>query len=950
MAYVLNPNIEPFRKGQSFSSWIKRLGFHFRVNKVNDDQKKDQMFLLGGDYLFSMADKLYPTEEMLDEVSYEILIQKLKEKLDKTDSILLQRYNFSMQVQQPGETASDFIISLKVLAEHCEFGDQKNRLIVDRILVGLIDNSLKHRLLTEYSSKLTLAHVENIIASWEMADIHTKTLKNNDNIDLVASIDNRYSFHDGRQLPERVMTKRSHGFCRAVNSHFDFRSAKDRHHAATSKFLQARRRCPPSGTIHKRRRMDDTRWTMDQPICDYCGRRGHLRRKCYKLQDDLCEEEVNYIPETFTDDADGLSEEVDRLMTIDCGSDGSDSVELECMHVSSFEKSDPCLLNVSIEDNPVQMEVDSGSSVTVMDKNSFNSKFDIPLLKSSKQLVVVNGSRLKVSGEVEVKVEHNNKIAKLNLLVIDCDYQFIPLLGRPWLDEFCPNWRIFFGDLMPVNNILKNQSKTLIADTNPNFSDIVVKISTKTVKHFESDLILTREVPVFKHFYDVPFYFREIIFKCDNRFDTKKSIITINTRPQATADILDNVNKPIISTSNLLNAVLASNNSVALMGNADVCLRFRSKVSLPTIYGRELQKSSMFENNSPVILLDMAKQTKRNTFLLKLLNLLHHGWYADIEQFGVACGLCASLAILPNLNINKRKPSKTPFNEKHTIDFRFKYSAFLLLVRSFSKWGEVNDIIKPSSKIVDFLRLPDLLSDDGISFNSHSIRTCIQTQIIKNSPYNPAENGQKNRLVETVKHLLEKFFLILGTNKLSIEIQITLLFIGCTINCGTLEVYFPSIEVFVCKLGMLILVSNQINYKLHIHEKCKVTSFLKGFSKNSLQIVVGNRAQVIAYPNQIRVVETLETVDGQRSSDQPNQYMEDTKTGRSILTVEQPVMPSVKNEIDVGQIPDRGILSEIIDCKARKRKHLSIMVRFTGLPRLSRIVSITRIRNDLICE
>ncbi|EAT32631.1 AAEL015172-PA, partial [Aedes aegypti] len=185
MAYVVAPNIEPYRKGQSFAGWLRRLTFHFRVNKIQDNDKKDQMFMLGGDYLFSMAEKLYPTEALLDEVAYAELVQKLKERFDRTDSILLQRYHFGSKLQQPGETASDFVFTLKLQAEHCEFGDQKNRLILDRLLVGLTDNNLKHRLLTEDSAKLTLDQAEKIIATWEMAATHTRALANNDGVGLI---------------------------------------------------------------------------------------------------------------------------------------------------------------------------------------------------------------------------------------------------------------------------------------------------------------------------------------------------------------------------------------------------------------------------------------------------------------------------------------------------------------------------------------------------------------------------------------------------------------------------------------------------------------------------------------------------------------------------------------------------------------------------------------------
>lgn len=108
--------MKPYRKGKSFATWVRRLEIHFRVNKVETGQKKDpEMFFLGGDYLFCAAEKLYSTEVALN-------------------------------IQQPGESASGFIFS--ILAEHCEFGEQKNRLVLDRILVGLSYTNLKHRSLT----------------------------------------------------------------------------------------------------------------------------------------------------------------------------------------------------------------------------------------------------------------------------------------------------------------------------------------------------------------------------------------------------------------------------------------------------------------------------------------------------------------------------------------------------------------------------------------------------------------------------------------------------------------------------------------------------------------------------------------------------------------------------------------------------------------------------------
>ncbi|EAT40965.1 AAEL007361-PA [Aedes aegypti] len=322
-SYVVAPNIEPYRKGQSFATWIRRLAFHFRVNKVDDGQRKDQMFLLGGDYLFSVAEKIYPKEALLEEVTYEVLTQKLKEVLDKTDSVLLQRYNFSTKVQQAGESASDFIFSLKLLAEHCEFGDQKNRLILDRILVGLADGSLKHRLFTEDSTKLTLDQAEKIIATWEMAAAHTKALTNNEDVGLVASLNIRNPLTGGRGAVIQRMREVSQGFRGPVKSRLGVRPAEDRPHSSRVHFKSqhSRYRDSSAGPSYNRFRNDEGQWPLDQRYCDFCQRYGHVRRKCYKLKNDR-NEGINHInAQAVANETDSLTERLTMLRTGNWDSD-----------------------------------------------------------------------------------------------------------------------------------------------------------------------------------------------------------------------------------------------------------------------------------------------------------------------------------------------------------------------------------------------------------------------------------------------------------------------------------------------------------------------------------------------------------------------------------------------------------------------------------------------------
>lgn len=287
---------------------------------------------------------------------------------------------------------------------------------------------------------------------------------------MVASLDARYPLTGGRGAVVQKMKELAQGYRGSMRSRSEIRPVDDyrvkyqhpqqwNSPVGPSHYQQPKHWDPPAGPSHRRYNLDDTQWPMDQRICDHCGRRGHVRRKCYKLKNDQKGAVRHIDAQEATTSTNNLAERLDKLRTMDLDSDDSDSGDLECIHISYINKiSDPCLLNVIIENNHVQMEIDSGSSVTVMDKNLFVSKFNLPLLKSSKQLIVINGSKLKVCVEVEVWVEFNEKKTRLNLLVLDCDYQFIPLLGRPWLDDFFPNWRDFFLVIKSQSRIFrKNQ-------------------------------------------------------------------------------------------------------------------------------------------------------------------------------------------------------------------------------------------------------------------------------------------------------------------------------------------------------------------------------------------------------------------------------------------------------------------------------------------------------------
>ena len=75
---------------------------------------------------------------------------RVVEKFDKffrvRHNVIFERARFNKRNQLPGESAENYITALHQLAESCEYGNIKDEMIRDRLVVGIRDESLSERL------------------------------------------------------------------------------------------------------------------------------------------------------------------------------------------------------------------------------------------------------------------------------------------------------------------------------------------------------------------------------------------------------------------------------------------------------------------------------------------------------------------------------------------------------------------------------------------------------------------------------------------------------------------------------------------------------------------------------------------------------------------------------------------------------------------------------------
>ncbi|XP_062714735.1 uncharacterized protein K02A2.6-like isoform X1 [Aedes albopictus] len=478
-------SIDHYVRGSSFASYMKRINILYQLNNVVDNNKKNLFLALSGSVIFDEIELIYPGIEIAD-IDYADMISKLKERLDKVQPNMMHRHKFHARVQGIDEPAENYVLALKLLASHCGFGAHKDEAIKDKIVFGLRDQDLKHKLLMK--DDMTLEEVEQMVIRTELAKCRAKELEERDeNPREVNSVKyrlgNRSSFNDmGRDDRQGSGNYGRRFRARSRSSSRD--RERTRYNQNRYDNYNRQRDEYQSGTSYSDGRGNMDRNPHQNVICNFCKLRGHVKRNCYKLKN---RKNVNFVEEAPVE----INSYDFKRLQIRNSEDEDD--DYPCMMIASNRFSDPCIVKVSVEGVDLEMEIDCGAAVTVISLAVYRTHFShIIASKCSSRLVVVNGQQLTIFGEISVNVKANHTQQQVTLIILDSPRRFVPLFGRNWIDVFYPNWRRTFGDSAQINAMSKD------ADNSP-----------KIDRGFEADLVLREDRPIFRKAYDVPFKLRE---------------------------------------------------------------------------------------------------------------------------------------------------------------------------------------------------------------------------------------------------------------------------------------------------------------------------------------------------------------------------------------------------------------------------------------------------------
>ena len=292
-----------------------------------------------------------------------------------------ERFQFNRRNQESGESIDEYVSVLRNMAKTCGFCDcMRELLIMDRILLGILDDKTREELLSTHD--LTLVKALEICRAREAATIHMKALKNEE-INKVK----------GTQKQKKPMKPRD-------------RTKGKQHQTETTRATI--KKCYFCKQVHAMRKESCPAWGK---VCTSCGEKNHFpaSRKCKGRS-------VHVVRDDYASDS----------STSSTGTISTITVEL-CHDVNFAQSQHPLIYcEMLINDKPVRLQIDCGATVCILPKRYLKNLEVRPEIVN---LQMWNKSSVKALGKCKVHVKNpvTNEKFKVDFVIVN--EAFTPLLS-----------------------------------------------------------------------------------------------------------------------------------------------------------------------------------------------------------------------------------------------------------------------------------------------------------------------------------------------------------------------------------------------------------------------------------------------------------------------------------------------------------------------------------------
>ncbi|XP_037046531.1 uncharacterized protein LOC119081601 [Bradysia coprophila] len=352
---------------------------------IEADKKKDEpriaVFLnAAGQEAVEIFDTLELTEE--HRKSFKHVVEAYENLCIPKKNEVYERFIFYSRNQKEGEKFDSFLVNLKKLAKTCEFGETKNDMIRDRIVMGITDKGLQEKMLKK---KVTLDEAIDQCRATELARGQSK--------DMQRDKESEFSIHEVQKQFKKKLSLES-------DSNMTKSSIKGTFKCNRCNTNHSSGKCPAYGKS-----------------CNNCKKPNHFAVSCRMKR-------IKSIVTNKKDDDDG---EVHSFKIV--------KVNRLNEFPFAFRKRSGWTELVRLSDRVVLIKFDTGSEVNIVPLRLLK-KIDrnAVIHRTNVVLQAYNHGKIIPAGECYVVCTYGNKTTFERFIVINED--FSPILGLPTIEKW----------------------------------------------------------------------------------------------------------------------------------------------------------------------------------------------------------------------------------------------------------------------------------------------------------------------------------------------------------------------------------------------------------------------------------------------------------------------------------------------------------------------------------
>ena len=386
-------------KTDNFDTFCERLEIAFEANDTTDAKKTAVFLTILGKETYEILRAL-TTPKVPAKETYKILKDALSAYFNPKPNVTAERFRFSQRAHSDNESISEFIADLRRLSINCDFAENLEDRLKDKIVEGIKNKQILNKLLQE--KDLTYKKAVEIATAWETTakDVGTILRKPATEVDI-------HSINK-EQAPKTHYETSSSG---------TYGSGKPSSECTNCGYTHSGKSCPASGaTCHKCKKVGHfARMCRSSGNKSQRGRanppgrfnRNHYHPKSYGRVNNLEVENVEHNPTQF----------------------------LPFGSISTNFPVPAITVRISIQNLSLDAELDTGSAVSAISEATYREHLSsLPLRETNIALRPYDGKTITPLGVIYPVVTYNGNSVEHPFFVIRNGGN--PLVGRDWLKEF----------------------------------------------------------------------------------------------------------------------------------------------------------------------------------------------------------------------------------------------------------------------------------------------------------------------------------------------------------------------------------------------------------------------------------------------------------------------------------------------------------------------------------